>query len=117
MGPISVRQHIMDELRRPLAVTDDFTPDEEAYRQLPYELRLVAENKYVLGESTMKLVKALDPTCKILYDVKLSEEFGGPTVSCNVCGSAWLDPFVDKWFYCPYCGCRNVIDNPKEDDD
>lgn len=117
MNPIEIRQHILDELRIPIAATDDFTPDVEAYKQLPYDLRLVAENKYVLRDSTRRLVKALDPTCMILYDVRMSEEAGGPMVSCSVCDSTWPDPFVDEWLYCPYCGCRNVVDNPKEDDD
>lgn len=117
MNLIEIRQHIIDELRKPIAATDDFTPDKEAYKQLPYDLRLVAENKYILGESTMKLVKALDPTCMILYDVRMSDKAGGPMVSCSVCDSAWPDPFVDEWLYCPYCGCRNVVDNPGENDD
>lgn len=117
MSPIEIRQHILDELRRPMTATDDFTPDKEAYKQLPYDLRLVAENKYVLRDSIKKLVKVIEPTCMILDDAILSKEAGGPMVSCSTCGSAWPDPFVDEWLYCPYCGCRNVVDNPRENDD
>ena len=117
MNPIEDKQQIIDELRRPMAATDDFTPDVEAYVELPYGLRLVAQNKYVLRDSVRKLAEAIDPTCEIVYNESMSSEFGGPMVLCSTCGSGWPDPYFDEWSYCPYCGSRNIIEGQEDGED